>query len=756
VVDLRTAISKARKEGITVRRDGVQFKHEGKPAAARLEVQPLARRNGKKQDLLVVFQKMEPASPAESLNEGGKKGAPKRPAEKAEKLERELASTREQLRTLISEHEVAQEEMKAANEEILSSNEELQSTNEEMETAKEELQSANEELVTLNDELQHRNDELTVLTHDLGNLLAGVDIPVLVLDAELRVRRFTPMAGALLNLIPGDVGRPFSDIASNLDVGDWDELLAEVTRHGRLIEREVQDRKGHRYSMRVRPYKAGDHKIEGVLVVMLDTDLIYRARDDARKSGEYSRAIVDTVKEALVVVDSEYRVLSVNESFSRLFGVPLHGREGQSFFGRGPGQCDAAQLRDLLQDVLSKDAVVENFEVNQAFFAGIGRRRLVVNARQIDNSRTILVAIQDITDRERAHEESEKRATTIRALLESTPQSVIAVSADEKIVLVNGNTETMFGYKRQELLGQRLDTLVPDGLRALHADHHKDYFANMQTRPMGIGLDLEGRRKDGTTFPVEIGLSAIETAGGKLAVAFVSDITQRRQMEQSAQLHAQGVQALAARLLTVQEEERRKVSRDLHDQICQQLASLAIDIGTFAAAPQPPDRESRLREFQARVVKASEETRHIAYELHPSMLDDLGLVASLGALCKEFAEQNPDIGIEFDSGFMPASLSLEVASGVFRVAQESLQNVAKHSRAKHVSVSLGIENGALLLTVADDGAGFDLEAVKGRGGLGLIGAEERARLLHGTVTIRTQPDHGTQIALQIPLPPGSL
>ena len=126
--------------------------------------------------------------------------------------------------------------MKAAHEEILSSNEELQSTNEELETAKEELQSSNEELITLNDELQHHNSELAVLTHDLNNLLVGVDIPVLVLDAELRIRRFTPVAGALLNLIPGDVGRPFSNIASSLDVANWKELFSEVDR-SRALDR---------------------------------------------------------------------------------------------------------------------------------------------------------------------------------------------------------------------------------------------------------------------------------------------------------------------------------------------------------------------------------------------------------------------------------------------------------------------------------------------------------------------------------------
>ena len=149
--------------------------------------------------------------------------------------------------------------------------------------------------------------------------------------------------------------------------------------------------------------------------------------------------------------------------------------------------------------------------------------------------------------------------------------------------------------------------------------------------------DLEGRHKDGAKFPVEIALSPIETEEGKLAVAFVTDITQRRKLEHREQASSREIRALAASLLAAQEEERRRVSRDLHDQICQQLAALAFDIGSLAASP--PLRktlQSRLRALQARAVKASEEARHIAYELHPSVLDDLGLVASLGELCREF------------------------------------------------------------------------------------------------------------------------
>jgi two-component system CheB/CheR fusion protein len=756
VVDLRTAISRARKERVPVHQDAVQFRYQDQPAAVRLEVRPLNGRNGKKQNLLVVFQKVEPATLFEESKTGKTAAGRKNADERFARLERELTAAREHLRTLIAEHETAKEEMRAANEEVLSANEELQSTNEELETAKEELQSSNEELITLNEELQHRNSELSVLTHDLSNLLAGVDIAVLVLDAELRVRRFTPVAGTLLNLIPGDVGRPFSNIVSSLNVPDWEAMFSEVTNHGRTIEREVNDRSGHRYSMRVRPYRTGDNKIEGVLVVILDTDAIYSARDQAQKSGDYARAIIETVHEALVVVDSDFQMVSVNRSFCDLFRVSLEEMERHSWFGSGAGQAHLLQVRELLQEVLAKKSEIKDLEIDQDF-PRIGHRNLVLNARQIDtpqldSPKTILIAIEDFTERKLAQQEAEKSQSAIRALLEASSQSIVAVDSNGMIVLANGNTEKMFGYRRKELLGQPIESLIPEIVRTRHSERRETYFSDMQNGPIGVGLPLEGRRKDGTTLPVEVSLSAIETAEGKLGVAFVSDITQRRSLEQASQAHSREVRALAASLLTVQEDERRKVSRELHDQICQQLASLAIEIGGLAADPPPPgEAQDRLRALQARVVKASEETRHIAYELHSSVLDDLGLAASLRALCEEFSGRATNVKLKFTHGDLPPAVPRTVASCLYRVAQESLHNIEKHANAQHVLVALTLRDGIMVLAVADDGVGFDQEAIKGRGGLGLIGMGERARLVNGKLSIETRPGHGTRIALEVPL-----
>ena len=495
--------------------------------------------------------------------------------------------------------------------------------------------------------------------------------------------------------------------------------------------------------MRVRPYKTDDNRIEGVLIVMLDTDLIYRARDDARKSGEYAQAIVETIHEALAVVDSECRMLSVNRSFCELFRVTAQEMEGRAFFGPGAGQCRESRLQELLRDVLPDKAELKAFEIDQDF-PQIGRRRLVLNARRIGSTQTILIAIEDATERKQAQEQAERSESTIRALLDSSTQSVITVNADGEIVTVNGHTEKMFGYGQDDLPGKSLDILIPGNVRGRYAEH-------LRSRPMGLGLILEGRRKDGTAFPVEVAVSEVETTAGNLTVVFVSDVTRRMQLEKTAQAHALQIQALAARLLTAQEEERRRVSRELHDHICQQLASLAIDIGAFTTAPTPPpgDRERLLRDLQARVVKASEATRHIAYQLHPSVLDDLGLVASLRALCKQFSDRER-VAVQFHQSELPPAISREVASCLYRVAQESLQNIGAHSGAKKVSVNISVKKGVLTLSIVDDGTGFDLEIARGRGGLGLVGMEERARLVDGKLSIVARPAHGTRITLEVP------
>jgi signal transduction histidine kinase len=289
----------------------------------------------------------------------------------------------------------------------------------------------------------------------------------------------------------------------------------------------------------------------------------------------------------------------------------------------------------------------------------------------------------------------------------------------------------MFGYPRAELLGKPLDLLLPAGIPS--------------------DRELEGCRKDGARFPLEIRLSTIDQAGVRLTVAFVTDITERRRLEKLSETYRGEIRALAAQLITAQEEERRRVSRELHDSLCQKLASLAFDVENLAVAlPSPAATRNRLRTLRGRAIKVSEEARHIAYELHPSVLDDLGLVVSLKALCDEFSKTEK-MRVDFTAGKLPGLVPQQVASGLYRITQESLQNVAKHAKAKHLSVTLGVQDDNLVLSLEDDGIGFAPQAVKGKGGLGLVSIGERARIIGASLSIESKPGDGTRISVRVPL-----
>ena len=252
----------------------------------------------------------------------------------------------------MQEHERATEELQSANEEVLSANEELQSINEELETAKEELQSANEELSTINQELQERNRQLGSVNDDLLNLLTSVNIPLVIVGRDLRLRRFTPAAEKLFGLIHTDVGRPLGDLRSSFDTPKLEAEVLETIDTMQAREREVVDRQGASTLLQIRPYRTRENKIDGAVVVLFDVDSLKRALEDAN-------AIVDTAHEPLVILDGDLRVERANQSFYDLFDVAAEETEGRLLHELGDGQWVTADLRRTLQQVLPHEARVD-------------------------------------------------------------------------------------------------------------------------------------------------------------------------------------------------------------------------------------------------------------------------------------------------------------------------------------------------------------------------------------------------------------
>ena len=223
------------------------------------------------------------------------------------KLEHELTTTKDYLQSLIEEHGETTDALGSANEELVSGNEELQSLNEELETAKEELQSTNEELTTVNDELNSRNQEVNLVNSDLLNLLDTVDIPILILDRDRRIRRFTPKARSILNVVPTDVGRPFDDIRPNLSVPDLDAQISHVIETVTMQESEVEDRQGHWYRLQVRPYRSSEGKVDGAILSLVDIDALKHLLSQAEDAKMQAEAATAQAEEATAQSDRANR-----------------------------------------------------------------------------------------------------------------------------------------------------------------------------------------------------------------------------------------------------------------------------------------------------------------------------------------------------------------------------------------------------------------------------------------------------------------
>ncbi|WP_193199972.1 chemotaxis protein CheB [Nostoc sp. MG11] len=402
--ELRNAIYQAKRQDISVRKEGIQIEGSDPSRKVNVEVIPFQPESLETRCFLVLFEDV-PAPTIqqvpvtdENVEQAGKEEI-LRLQEELTTTKQELVATQEYLQLITQEHEGTTQHLKVANEEILSSNEELQSTNEELQTAKEEIQATNEELHTTNQELHSRNLQLNQVNNDLLNLLSSVNIPILILTNDLRIRRFTPTAQRLFNLIPADVGRPLSNIRSTINVPNLESLLIEVIDTLTFKELEAQDLEGHWYNLRIRPYRTTENQIDGVVMVLMDIDALKRSTKQLQEALDYAQAVVETVPEPLVVLNSDLRVIKSNQAFYQMFQVTPAQTEQQSIFELGNGQWNIPELRSLLEEILAENTQIQDFEVQQVFDK-IGQKTILLSGDKIlqeGNQQMILLVLHDIT-----------------------------------------------------------------------------------------------------------------------------------------------------------------------------------------------------------------------------------------------------------------------------------------------------------------------------------------------------------------------
>ena len=258
-----------------------------------------------------------------------------------------------------------------------------------METAKEELQSANEELSTVNDEMQARNTEVIQLNDDLTNLLSSVDIPIVMVGPDGKIRRFTPKAAKAMKLIPTDVGRPIGDIKPNIQIPDLDQLVSEVMETMLTREIETQDMQGHWYLLQVRPYRTADNKIDGAVIALFDIDALKRnaetlkrSAEDLKKARDDAATIIESHPISLLVIDSDKRVKLANEIFFEKFKVSRSETVGKLISELGSGQWKIPELQKLIETTLTEGVDFDHFKV-QYEFPHIGRKIMFISSKKV-------------------------------------------------------------------------------------------------------------------------------------------------------------------------------------------------------------------------------------------------------------------------------------------------------------------------------------------------------------------------------------
>ncbi|MDZ7700360.1 MAG: PAS domain-containing protein [Deltaproteobacteria bacterium] len=400
--ELFSAMRRASASKREIRRRGIRVKTNSEFEGIDLTVTPLNEPPPLENTFMIVFE--ETRGPSEAPAAKGPE------QDEAAPDPRPNMALEQKLMNLQEDYKSAMESLKTSNEEMRSANEELQSSNEELESSREELQSLNEELSTVNAELQNKNEALSEAYFSITDVLNSTKIAIVFLNNDLTVKRFTPEAAGLINLIKTDIGRPISHISHNLRIDDLRQRVKSVADTLSAVEDEVQTRDGHWYRMCIMLHRNKDNRIEGTVLTFINIDAQKKGQAEIERLMEkkvaaakrFSDSIVDTVRESLLVLDRNFRVLTANQRFYKTFQMAEKEVEGKGLFELEDRQWDIPDLRTLFNKLTTESKAFDDYQIEHQF-PKIGFRKMLLNARLLvedeSESGRILLAMEDVTDR---------------------------------------------------------------------------------------------------------------------------------------------------------------------------------------------------------------------------------------------------------------------------------------------------------------------------------------------------------------------
>jgi two-component system CheB/CheR fusion protein len=677
-----------------------------------------------------------------------------------QQMENELLITREDLQSNIEELESANEELQAANEEVMSVNEELQSSSEEMESSKEELQSMNEELSTVNSQYKDKVDELAKTNDDLSNLLTSTDIATLFISAQLKIGRFTPATGRLLNLLVSDIGRPLRDIRLKFTDSCLLEDAQLVLDKLSPIESEINTEDGMCYLRRIVPYRTTDNRIEGVVITFINITQRKKAEEDNLRLA----TVIRDSNDAVTLTDPEGKIIAWNKGAIDTYGwseqeaLTMNIRELipenslDNTFQLLQRRLKREDIHSAETQRISKDGqIIEVSQTVTPLFDKAGKITAIANTEH------------NISRRKRAEESLRASEANFRALVESAPDALVIVNRQGKIEEANSQAENLFGYAKSELLGMEVEDLMPPRYASGHVIKRKEYVAQPKVRVIGNGLELFALNKSSEEIPIEVSLSPIETDHGQVVIAAIRDIRERKIIEEAllnAKVQAESALATKSRFLAT-------ASHDLR----QPLHSLNLLNNTLLKCVEQPNAQKMLRMqseslgSMARLLSSLLDISKLESGTVEVQKSNFDLRPLLQKLCDEFQGEALEKGLQLS---IEANQVLPVNSDptlLGQLLQNLLANAIRYCEKGFVKLSCIMDEEQIKISVSDSGIGIPAEQLghifnefhqvnrdpqmhHGGLGLGLSIVQRIAALLDSSIEVSSKEGIGSTFSIK--------
>ncbi len=465
----------------------------------------------------------------------------------------------------------------------------------------------------------------------------------------------------------------------------------------------------------------------------------------ASRDPEILQELVDHAGMLVLEVDLDGRVVWFNNVFARLSGVPLAAARGKDWVDTFIPPEERKSACDLCREL----AGLERGDLHTQPFLSAEK-----GIRQIEWSHTglldasgaafgILCIGRDVTDLQSARAALAEAEQRNRAVLETAVNAIITINDRQIIESVNSSTERLFGYTREEMIGRNVKMLMPEPYSSQHDGYVENYKRTGKRKIIGIGREAVAMRKDGSLFPIDLSVGEVVLPSGRrLFTGIIRDLTERKQLEE--------------KILRISEEEQHRIGQDIHDDLCQQLAAIGclakVARQRLAKAASPVEPE--LQEIVTLLTAANQHAREMARGLMPVVLDSAGLMAALADLVRS-ARQVFRISCQFHCDPPVEVRDNQLATQLYRIAQEAVSNAVKHSQADRLEITLATDENRVRLAIRDNGRGIPDHSPGLGTGMGLLTMSRRARMMGGDISVENHALGGTLVTCSIPIPPHS-